>query len=197
MAVEVADIIRIAARMRLDGIGDIINVFHFVVAVQDLLDDSAVMDGVAEILDDLYTTVNGAIADNVTYESVDGQNITKDELLPSKDWPVLTAGGAGSDMLPEMTSCCVFFRTVKPRVRNAKFLPPFTIGSSDDGAVDALTVTALENYGDFLVAPLTVTDLELGYVSFNRVTQVATQVISRVVPTRFRTQRRRRLGVGS
>jgi len=197
MAVEVADILRIAARMRLDGIGDIINVYHFVVAVQDLLDDNEVMDGVATLMDELYTIVNGVIANNVSYESIDGQNITKDELLPSKDWPLLTVGGNVSDMLPEMTACCVFFRTIKPRVRAAKFLPPFTEGGNDEGLIEAATLALAKDYGDFLVDPLVTTDLQLGYVSFNRVTGVATEIISRVAPARFRTQRRRRLGVGS
>jgi len=181
----------------LDGIGDIINVFHFVVAVNDLLNDDEVMIGVANIMDDLYTIINGVVANNVAYESIDGQNITKDELLPSKDWPVLTVGGNATDMLPEMTSCCVFFRTIKPRVRASKFLPPFTEGGLVDGALEAATLGLAEDWGDFLVAPLTDTDLTLGYVSFNRVTSVATEIISRVVPARFRTQRRRRLGLGS
>lgn len=197
MAVEVADILRIVPRLSLDGIGDIINVFHFVVAVQDLLDDEAVMTGIAEMMDDLYTEINLLMPTNITYVSVDGQNITKDELLPSTDWPVLTAGVNVNSMLPETVAACVFFRTNKPRVRCAKFLPPFTQEANVDGAVETGALADIGSFGDFLVAPLVVTDLTLGYVSFNRVTSVATQVLSRVVPARFRTQRRRRLGVGS
>lgn len=197
MAVEVADIIRIAARMKLDGVSDIINVFHFVVALQDLADDSEVMTGVASILDDLYTTIINQMTDNITFDTVDGFNVTKDELLPSKDWPVLVDGQNTSEMLPEMNAPCVFFRTIKPRVRCAKYLPPFGETTQTDGALVAGTIGELEDFGDFLVLPLTTTDLTLGYVSFNRDTSVATEVTSRVVPSRFRTQRRRRLGVGS
>lgn len=197
MAVGVGDIIRIAARMQLGGVADIINVYHFVVAVQDLIDDSAVMDSVAGIMDDLYTIINGSVSDEVTYVSVDGINVSEEELLPSKDWPVLTAGAAISDMLPEMNSVCVFFRTIKPRVRAAKYLPPFTADALVNGAVNPAIISDMEDYGDFLVDPIAVTDLQLGYVSFNRITTIATAVDSRVVPARFRTQRRRRLGVGS
>ncbi len=197
MAVEVADIIRVVARLRLNGISDVVNVYHFVVGVHDLIGDSGFMDGVAEIMDDLYTTINPTITNNIAYESIDAQNITKNELLPSRDWPVLTVGGAAPEMLPEQLAACVFFRTITPRVRASKFLPPFTEGSNDDGAIESSAITNLEAYGDFLVAPLTITDLTLGYVSFNRDTLVSTLIDSRVVPARYRTQRRRRIGVGS
>lgn len=197
MAVAVGDVVRIVARLRLNGISDIVNVYHFVVAVDNLLNDGLFMSSVALIMDDIYQTINPTITNNVSYESIDGQNISKDELLPSRTWPILTVGGAAPEMLPEQLAACVFFRTITPRVRASKFLPPFTEGSNDDGAIEASAISNLEDYGDFLVAPLTVTDLELAYVSFNRVTQVATAVDSRVVPARYRTQRRRRIGVGS
>lgn len=197
MAVAVADIIRIVAKLKLSGVSDVVNVFHFVVALNDLANDDAVMDGVASILDTLYTKINLVMSDEITYDGIDGINVTKDELLPPKAWPVLTAGANVNSMLPEMTAACVFFRTLKPNVRCSKFLPPFTEEASVDGAVESGAVTAVGLFGDFLVAPLVVTDLTLGYVSFNRITSVATAVATRVVPARFRTQRRRRLGVGS
>lgn len=197
MAVEVADIIRIVAKLKLNGVNDIVNVYHFVVAVNTLLNDDEVMDGVASILDTLYTKINLVMTNNVTYDGIDGVNVTKTELLPPKAWPILTVGANVNSMLPEMSAACVFFRTLKPNVRCSKFLPPFTEEANVDGAVQAGAVTAVGLFGDFLVAPLTVAGLELGYVSFNRVTSVATQVLTRVVPPRYRTQRRRRIGVGS
>lgn len=197
MAVEVADIIRIVAKLKLNGVSDIVNVYHFVVAINNLASDDLVMDGVATLLDTLYTKINLVMSDNITYDGIDGINVTKTELLPPKAWPVLTAGANVNSMLPEMSAACVFFRTLKPNVRCSKFLPPFTEEASVDGAVESGAVTAVGLFGDFLVAPLVVTDLTLGYVSFNRVTSVSTAVATRVVPPRYRTQRRRRLGVGS
>jgi len=152
---------------------------------------------VASILDTLYTKINLIMSNNVTYDSIDGINVTKTELLPPKDWPILTGGANVNSMLPEMSAACVFFRTLKPNVRCSKFLPPFTEEASVDGAVESGAVTAVGLFGDFLVAPLVVTNLTLGYVSFNRLTSVSTQVLTRVVPARYRTQRRRRIGVGS
>lgn len=197
MAVEVADILRIAARMKLDGIGDLINVYHFVVSIQDLLDDDDVMTAIAKIMDDLYSEINLLIPTNVTYETVDGINVTKSELLPATAWPVLTAGVNVNSMLPEMNAACVFFRTNQPKVRASKFLPPFTEEASVDGALESGAVSACEDFGDFLLLPLTDTDFEMGYVSFNRETMVSTLPTARVVPARYRTQRRRRLGLGS
>ena len=197
MAVEVADILKIVARMRLNGIGDIVNTYHFIVAVNDLVDDDAVMDGVATIMNTLYTKIVSQISPLVDFESIEGLNVSKTELLPGKDWPSLTAGTNSSTMLPEMNAACCFFRTITPRVRAAKYLPPFGENTQDDGELGATAVTAIEDFGDFLVDPISITDLQLGYISFNRVTSFATAITSRVVPVRFRTQRRRRLGVGS
>lgn len=197
MAVEVGDVLRIAARMRLAGIGDIINVYNFVVAVNGFLNDGQVMDAVANIMDDLYTTINQNVHQDVAYESIEGLNVTKSELLPDRDWPLLVAGANITDMLPEMNAACCFFRTITPKVRASKFLPPFGVNTQTDGALNAVPVTEIEAFGDFLVAPIVETSLTLGYVSRNRVTGIITSVSSRVVPARFRTQRNRRLGVGS
>lgn len=197
MAVEVGDIVRITARLLLRGVSDVVNVYHFSVAINDALNDTIFMINTASAMDTLYGLINLRIHPDVTYIAVEGQNITKDELLPSTDWPVLTAGLSGSLMMPEMVAACVFHRTLKPRVRAAKFLPPMGDGVSVDGAVLAAAVVEFQAYGDSLTAGLTATDLGLTYVAFNRLLSTATAVSQALVPARFRTQRRRRLGVGS
>jgi len=197
MAVTAGDVVRIVARMALFGANDIVNVFHFLIQANTFADDLAYMAGQAQIMDDLYTLVNPSINAAVSYISVDGQNVSKAELLPSASWPILAVGGGAGEMLPEMNAACCFFRTTTPRVRASKFLPPYSEGTNIDGAVSAPSVLLLEAFGDFLVADIVRPNLTENYVSFNRITSVATPVVSRVVPSRFRTQRRRRVGVGS
>lgn len=197
MPVAVGDIVRITARMLLDGVSDVVNVFHFDVAVQLAVDDDAFMVDVAAELDLLYITINGHMSARVSYTTIDGQNITKNELLPSKPWPSLTVGGAGSDMLPEPVSACVFHRTLTPRVRAAKFLPPFTIGSNIGGALTALAVTAVTGFGAILTSGMATPLIQIDYIAFNRILGTGTPITQHIVPSRFRTQRRRRLGVGS
>lgn len=191
------DIVRIVARMLLFGIDDVVNVFHFFVALNTTVDDAAFMVETALEMDNLYTLINAAIHPNVSYSSIEGQNITKDELLPSTAWPVLSAGTNITEMLPEMTSPCVFHRTLTPRVRAAKFLPPFGENTSADGAIVAPTVAQIQSFGDQLTDSLVGANIQLDYGAFNRVLATFTPVTQAIVPARFRTQRRRRLGVGS
>lgn len=197
MAVNVGDIVRITAKLLLNGVSDVVNVYHFSVAINNTLNDTAFMTEMASAMDTLYTIINGSISPLISYSSVEGQNITQDELLPSRPWPVLTVGVNGSEMFPEQCTACVFHRTLKPRVRAAKFLPPFGENQAVDGQLAATVIATLQTYGDSLTTGLTTTNLGLVYVAFNRLLSTSTVVTQALVPNRFRTQRRRRLSVGS
>lgn len=197
MAVLVGDVVRITARLLLDNIGDIINVYHFLVDTNDTANDTDFMDEAAGEMDTLYTILNSRITDRCTYITVEGFNVSQIVVLPPTSWPVLTAGTAVAEMLPEMNSACVFHRTSVPRVRASKFVPPTTEDSSSDGAIGSGYLTALQDYGDALLDGLTGTNIELAYIAYNALLDRKTRVNSRVVPQRFRTQRGRRLGVGS
>lgn len=197
MTVAVGDIVRITAKLLLNNIDDIVNVYHFSVAVNNTLNDTAFMTEMASAMDTLYTIINANVHPLVSYSSVEGQNISKDELLPSRAWPILTVGTNSSEMIPEMCSPCVFHRTLKPRVRASKFLPPTGENAQIDGALVASAIVLLQAFGDSLTTGLTTTNLGLTYVAFNRLLSTSTVVTQALVPSRFRTQRRRRLGVGS
>lgn len=197
MTVGVGDIVRITAKLQLAGIGDIVNVFHFSVAANTTPNDTQFMLDTAGAIDALYAPLTPFITTQVTYQSIEGQNISKDELLPSTAWPTQVAGTGAAEMLPEMNSVCVFHRTLKPRVRASKFLPPMTEDSNVAGVVNVLTVAVAQAFGDALVAGLTNLGVSLVYVAFNRLLSTSTVVTQALVPVRFRTQRRRRLGVGS
>lgn len=197
MAVTVGNVVRIVALMQLNGVSDVVNVYHFVVNALTAASDLAFMTDVAVEMDALYTLINASIVDNVTYQSIDGQNITDNELLPSVAWPVLTAGLSGGNMMPEMDSACVFHRTATPRVRASKFLPPVGDGNNTDGVIGAILRAALIVYGDRLTLGLISAAVDLSYVAFNRTLGTTTPVTQAIVPQRWRTQRRRRIGVGS
>lgn len=197
MTVAIGDIVRITARLVLDGSFDVVNVFHFVVAVQDAVNDSAFMEEVADQFDVLYTKINTEVTNRVSYVAVEGQNITQDVLLPSKAWPILVAGIASDSMLPETVSACVFHRTLTPRVRAAKFLPPMTQGSNVGGTIISGTLSNITDFGNLLTLSLQTLLIELTYVAFNRLLGTTTPVTQAIAPVRWRTQRRRRVGVGS
>lgn len=197
MAVGVLDIVRITANLLLDDTNLVQNVFHFIVDAIPGPDDDGFMDEVDDIMDDLYITINLRVVDRITYDSITGINVTKDELLPSRAWPTLTAGADTDVMIPEMNAGCVFHRTVKPRTRASKFIPPCGETSNDGGALGVTYKTLLQNFGNFLVGDIIEAGTTLRYGAFNRSTSIFTPVVVAVVPARFRTQRRRRIGVGA
>ncbi len=197
MAVAVGDIVRVTAKLLLSGVSDIVNVYHFSVAVNGTLNDTEFMDQVALALDGLYTPLGPLIHPFVTYISVEGQNVTQDVLLPSRPWPTLVAGTNISEIMPEQNSACVFHRTLKPRVRAAKFLPPMGENVSVNAVIGVVNQAILQAFGDALTVGLTEASIALVYVAFDRLLGGSSVVTQAIVPTRFRTQRRRRLGVGS
>lgn len=197
MAVSVGDVVRITARLLLNNIGDVVNVYHFFVNTNTTANDAAFMTELALAMDTLYTPVNAAVHQDISYVSVDGQNITDNQLLPTVGWPVLTVGGNATEMLPEMVAACVFWRTLRPKVRTAKFLPPFGENQNVDGALAAATVILLQAFGDALTAGLTGPNIAVVYGAYNKPLDRFEVVAQALTPARFRTQKRRRLGVGS
>lgn len=196
-AVNINDIVRVTARMFLDGIHEVVNVYHYRAASANLTDADAFMVGVAAAMDALYTLINADLTTRLTYNQVDGANVTQVTLLPSKPWPVLVAGLTAGDMLPEMAAGCTFFRTVRPKTRTSKFIGGYTELSNNGGALIAGAVTNLEAYGTLALAGFGADGALMNYGAFNAPAIRFTPVIARVVPARWRTQKRRRFGVGS
>lgn len=198
MSVAVNDIVRITAGLLLDNAHLIQNVYHFIVdAEPGSPGDDDFMNGVDDIMDDLYLTINFRVSDRVSYSAITGINVTKDELLPSRLWPTLTVGADTDDMIPEMNAACAFHRTIKPKVRASKFLPPCGETSNEGGALQGIYKTAVQAFADFLVGDIIEAGVTLRYGAFNRSTSIFTPVNVGIVPARFRTQRRRRIGVGA
>jgi hypothetical protein len=155
------------------------------------------MVGVALMINNFHAIINGEVTTRITYTEVEGINVSQATLLPPKPWPVLTAGTQGTDMLPEMNAACVFFRTTRPKTRTAKFLAGYCEVANVGGALLAASVTLLNSYGTDVLAGGAADGAVLVYGAFNKLAVRFTPVVSRVTALRFRTQRRRRIGVGS
>lgn len=199
MTVAINDIVRVNCNFQFDGVDLFTNVFHFKITKQDAVDDDAFMDAVALEMDDLYTIINPIITNDIAYIDVDAQNITQNELLPAKAWPALTVGGdAISNALPTQVAACVFFRTLRPKTRASKFIAGLTeTNNVDGGVIQPAALAVLQTWGNSYVAGIVSTLVDADYGAYNKALDRFTQVIQARVPTRFRTQRRRRVGVGS
>lgn len=196
-SIAAGDVVRTTARMLLDGIHDVVNVYHHKALNTNLGDDAAFMAGMAVGLDNAHTLINPSLSSRLTYVTIEGLNVTAARLLPTVGWPTLVAGLTGTDMLPETVAACVFFRTVRPKTRAAKFLAAYTETSNEGGAVSASSVTLLQAYGDLLVADIPADGAVMEYGAYNDLVARFTLVNAAIVPARWRTQRRRRFGVGS
>lgn len=198
MAVAVGDIVRVAANFQWAAQDLFSNIYHFEVLKNDSADDDDFMEQVTDYLEDVYVLMNADMSSVVNYVNVEGVNVTQDVLLPPKLWPVLTIGGNTSDALPTQCSPCVYFRTLRPRTRASKFLPPYGESSSNTGGVvDATAVANLQLYGNLLVTGMLTVDVDLRYGAYNVVADRFTKAELALVADRYRTQRRRRIGVGS
>ncbi len=197
MVVAIGDIVRITAKMRLFGTDDVQNVFTYKVDRQDAADDTVFMVSAALHLDVAYTLLNARISTFLAYVSVDGFNITQNVLLPDTPWPILTAGTNANDLLPTQVAACVFWPTTTPKVRGSSFFGGLCVNSNVvDGSVSAGAVADLVLVGAALRAWSTASvDCTKG--TFNPIGSIFTPAGVASVPVRWRTQRRRRLGVGS
>lgn len=197
MPVNNNDIVRVTAKMDFGGAEDIINVMHCENITGAPVADGLFMTDVAAWLDAAYTLINGQITSVVNYITVRGQNITQSILLPDTPWPTLVFGGAIGDALPLPTTAMVFFPTQVPRRQGKIYCPLFT---ESDNLFGTISVPALANLALFATAirtAFTGVSATLRYVVWSRKFLGFSVPVSQQVPGIYRTQRRRRQGVGS
>ena len=196
-SIAIGDVIRTTARMKLDGVHDVVSVYHHKALNTNIGTDDDFMVGMAAGLDAAHTLINADITTRLTYINVEGINVTAARLLPAKPWPLLVAGLTGQDMLPEEVAGCVFFRTLRPKTRASKFIGGYTEFSNSGGGLSVTTVSNLQAYGDLLVGDIAADGAVMEYGAYNALLARMTLVNAAIVPARWRTQRRRRFGVGS
>ena len=196
--IVVGDVIRVVAKMRLLTSEDDLNVFHFKVLSNTTVDDNAFMVEMAAAIDSDYQIINAQISTAMTYIDIDAQNVTQNELLQSQPWPVLVAGADAGALLPTQVAAMIFWRTLRPKTRTSKFYGGFTeLSNNVDGTIAAATATQLSLLGTNLLGGVSGANFSAEYGAFNKLLSRFTPVTSSVVPVRWRTQKKRRVGVGS
>lgn len=198
MAIGVNDILRITANMQMLAADQMVNVYNLKVTAIVAPTDLSYMQSISAFLDEVYTAINADIVNNVLYVDIGGINITQDELLPTVTWDTLVSGANAGKILPVQSAACVFFPTTTPRVRASKFFGGYSDNALEvDGQITAAAQARLKTAGDVLVAGMAELGDNAQYGAYNALLNRFTLVDRAVVPTRWRTQRRRRLGVGS
>jgi hypothetical protein len=198
MAIEVDDVLRVAVRFLWDDLSDIINVWHIAVAsLGTASTDTEVMEDIAEGLDAIYTNVEGAVTNRVAGLDLSGVNVTQNVLLPVV--PFISAGTSAGESLPLPVSPMIQFGSATPRHGSRIFLPPFGEGTNVDGIVQAAFVAMMEDFAADVLTGIfgTTNSVAAERVAYDRSAGVARSLVSAFIPVTFRTQRRRRQGVGS
>jgi hypothetical protein len=197
MAIAVGDILRIACRFLMAGTDERVNVWHL--RADSVLGgtDADKMADIAGFFDLAYTGLNSLFSDDLSYLDITGQNISKSELLPDQSWPTLTFGGDTNSAMPGPVSASVYWGTVAPKVVGRKFLPDTTEGTNADGTLTGNLIAALANFGGNFIVPIGLANIDVFAGTYNYAAQTFTPFLNVNVPVRFRTQRRRRRGVGS
>lgn len=197
MTAVIGDVLKITCKMRLLGTDDVQNVYTYKITGGTLPDDLQIMQGIAAHMDTGYLLINARVSTALAYVTVDGINITQSVLMPEVPWPVLTAGLEGANLLPTQVAACVFWPTTTPKVRSSSFLGGFT--ETDNGFIGEIgagLLGVLNTFGVFMQG-MVQAEISADKGSFNPLTSTFTASGSPQVPTRWRTQRRRRVGVGS
>jgi hypothetical protein len=200
MTIQNGDILRVAARMNIQGRGDIVNVFHMRLDSASPWAESTLGAGVGDFLEELYANINTYIVNEQAYEDINVFNVTQGVPVGVFAWPTMTTGGDTSqDALPSQVSALVRFTTGYSRNWARKFLGTFTEISNEStgrvagGLLSALALFAADALTGYVIGG---TD-QLIMVVFNKALDAYVELEEAVIRNVWSTIRTRREGVGS
>lgn len=196
MAVDQDDILRITAELSI-GADAVQNVFHFQYqSVAQITDAQALTDG-ALVMEDLYNDILAAQSTSLDFDQVRVQNITQDKLLGTTAWPTIIAGLEVALLLPLPVAALLTYGTAVPQTRGSTYFGGFT---EEDNTVGGVIASALiSQLGGIATSILAGTNLSgrlYKLIVLNRALGTIIPITSAVVHAVWRTQRRRRQGVG-
>lgn len=197
MAVAQDDVLRVTAEMSISG-ADVQNVLHFRSTNAPLIGDSTALGDMADTMDALYTLINARVSEDQNYDLVRVQNVTQSILLGAALWPILNAGAATGDRLPDQAAALLTMPTAIPKVRGGCYFGVFaeTTGGPDSD-LSAPTLAEVASFGAALLLEQVFGTASYRYVVFNTVLKTFVLPVAAIAHSHWRTQRRRRQGVGS
>lgn len=200
MNTTTGDVLRIAAKFRMAGSADVINVFHVKVAsvASPPLADSDVSDGVGAWLGTAYGYLKASQCDDMTATGAEIFNVTQNYRLPDATIVGYTAGSKTAHPLAWQNALVCNFPTNEPGHVGRKFLGGFSEDGTDDGkTITSATVTALGNFASIILGGISTLlfTADSGLYDYGATTW--REFVAAVVRNAIYTQRRRRVGVGS
>lgn len=197
MAPQVNDIIRVIAKMSFAG-GDVQNVWHVKLdTVPGTPTNPTLLGDLAAVMDDIYDFIDSSTADEITFDTIEAYNLTRDEYVGESAWPTLTVGGATSSAPPQLAPL-LLFSTDTLKSQGRKFLPPTgTLTIESDGTLVSSYLSLMAAFAAEVLTPGGWVAYGGDFGNFREIGSVFIPYVASIVRDFFATQRRRYEGRGS
>lgn len=199
MPIVSGDILRVAARMKVDGVFDVVNVLHFRMEAVSPDGDTQTLLDVAEKLSNCYALLATVLPTALSADALDVFNVSDDAPLGAHAWGAgFTGGTNGGDFTPLGVSALCLMNTATKRVQGRIYVGPLIEAAWTDGKVNSGSLPALQNYMAELrdTNPLS-EGSEIIYGVYSRDSNILRSVTSQRVQLEAAYQRRRKRGRGS
>lgn len=196
MTVVQNDIIRVTAEQSYVE-SAVQNVFHLRSTNATSVTDAQALLDVAQVMDQVFVFMASRVTTALAYDQVRAQNVTQDVLLGTTGFPTLVAGARSEAALPRQASSIITFPTAKPKTRGSIFMGGLTEADNDpQGIISSALLGQLVSVSLLLLAEIVLGPNSWRYVVFNTVLKTFVLPTGATIPLPWRTQRRRRPGVG-
>lgn len=196
--VELNDVLRIGAIMRLQTLFEIANVWHVRVTSGAPLGFAAASQDIAEYMDEIYDNIVSQMTDAQLPVAITLQNVTQATTFGAFAWDVFAGGTNTNAMTAPGVSLLAWARTLTPRVQIRKYFGVFTELDMDVGQWTAGARTACIGALTDHITPFTGTNgLQMLGVAYNRTLLTTTDGLSVTTSSEPAYQRRRKRGRGS
>lgn len=199
MAFADNDVIRVSCRMLLDGVDDVVNVYHIKVFDNGT---GTLDDQLAEVrtwFGEAYAFLDGLFPNNLLPNVLDIYNVTQDVPYGQHTWiGGFTGGTATGSLMPPQDAQLVLWTTAVKRLQGKTYLGPYTVSSMGDGLWNSGTVTAVANYASHLMDNRAGENAEAFLFGvYSKTTGTFAVPTGRRISQQPATQRRRKRGRGS
>ena len=145
MAIDANDVIKVVAKMRFNEQDDIINVFGGLFTDLGTALQAELLEYLAAWVELPYIAMNDNLPDNLTYDTVDITNNSKNEAYGAFEWPTLNNGANSGQHMPSSDACYAFARTSTVGHRGGKFWPGMVESANVDGLWDTAFLASYVN----------------------------------------------------
>lgn len=199
MAILSGDVMRISARQKLEGVFDIVNVFHVIVDTLSTGGDANVLNDLAEYVGTTYAQLAGSIPSVVDADVIDFYNVSQDIPYGQHTWGGGYTGGSNSgDFTSVGSAILLLLPTAAKRVQGRFYLGPIAEGHISAGQVNSSSLPNVENFAANLLALDAYTNGGVfDYIVLSKAENTPHHPVSHRVVLELAYQRRRRRGRGS